>query len=73
MDLSVVTGLVSEEHLKRARPRFLERLRRQGQLDEMRTTFPSRNRLRGIKIAAGITHVVVIALLVVILVASLSK
>jgi cytochrome b subunit of formate dehydrogenase len=73
MDLSVVTGLVSEEHLQRARPRFLERMQQEGRLEKLRTTFPSRNRLIGIIIAAGVTHVIVLALLAVILVASLSK
>jgi cytochrome b subunit of formate dehydrogenase len=73
MDLSVVTGLVSEAHLERARPRFLERMRRLGQLEQLRTTFPEGIRLWGIIIAAGITHLVVLVLLVVILVASLSK
>jgi cytochrome b subunit of formate dehydrogenase len=73
MDLTVVTGLVSEEHLERARPRFLDRMRKAGQLEGMRTRFPSRNRLRGIIIAAGVTHVIVLVLLAVIFVASLSK
>ena len=53
MDLSAMTGLVSEEHLKRARPRFLERMQQQGRWNKLRTTFPSRNRLTGIIIAAG--------------------
>jgi cytochrome b subunit of formate dehydrogenase len=73
MDLSVVTGLVSEEHLKGARPRFLERLRREGRLASLRTTFPSRKRLRAIIIAAGVAHVMLLALLAIILVASFSK
>jgi cytochrome b subunit of formate dehydrogenase len=73
MDLSVVTGLVSEEHLKRARPRFLDRLRKEGRLDSLRTRFPSRARQRKIIIAAGVAHVMLVMLLAIILVASLSK
>ena len=46
MDLSLVTGLVSEDHLQAARPEFLERLRREGQLDDMRVIVPPRRRLR---------------------------
>ena len=46
MDLSVVTGVVSEEHLRRARPEYLERLRREGKLQQMQTVAPSRRRLR---------------------------
>jgi hypothetical protein len=46
MDLSVVTGVVSEEHLRRARPEYLERLRREGKLQQMQAVAPSRRRLR---------------------------
>jgi cytochrome b subunit of formate dehydrogenase/nitrate/TMAO reductase-like tetraheme cytochrome c subunit len=46
MDLSVVTGVVSEEHLRRARPEYLERLRREGKLQQMQVIAPSRRRLR---------------------------
>ena len=46
MDLSVVTGVVSEEHLRRARPEYLERLRREGKLQQMQTAAPSRSGLR---------------------------
>lgn len=72
MDMSVMTGLVSEDHLERARPKFLDRMRREGRLDQLETTFPSRRKLVGIIIAAGVTHVLVLLLLAVILVASLS-
>jgi hypothetical protein len=73
MDLTAWTGLVSEEHLERARPRFLQRMRLEGRLDQLRTTFPSRQRLWALTISAGLTHIIVLLLLAVILVASLSK
>jgi len=46
LDMSLVSGLVSEEHLRTARPEFLERLRQEGRLEELRTTVPSRGQLR---------------------------
>ncbi len=46
MELSLMTGLVSEEHLRKARPEFVERLEEQGQLESLRATAPSRARLR---------------------------
>jgi hypothetical protein len=46
MDLSLMTGLVSEEHLRKARPGFVERLQEEGKLESMRSTAPSRSRLR---------------------------
>jgi hypothetical protein len=44
---------VSEEHLQKARPEFLERLREEGRLDELRTTIPARGQLR-LSILAGL-------------------
>ncbi len=48
LDMSMFTGLVSEEHMRRARPEYLERLRREGTLDEIRTTVPETRWLRRI-------------------------
>jgi cytochrome b subunit of formate dehydrogenase len=45
LDLSVVTGMVSEEHLRHARPEYLERLRREGTLQQIQTTAPPRRAL----------------------------
>ena len=53
LDLSVVTGLVSVEHLRRARPEYLERMRREGKLQEIETTAPSR-RLLLLEALAGV-------------------
>jgi hypothetical protein len=41
LDLSLFTGLTSEEHLRKARPAFLQRLRREGRLDDLRETVTS--------------------------------
>ena len=40
VDRSVLTGLVSDEEFREKRPEFFERLRRQGELDALRTTAP---------------------------------
>ena len=50
MDLSFLTGLVSENHLKNARPEFVERLQREGKLDQMLVMTPPSNYLRAVKI-----------------------
>ena len=45
MDLSVITGLVSEAHLRKYRPEYVARLEREGKLEELRQAAPSRRRL----------------------------
>ena len=40
-DMSVLTGLVSEEEFKDDRPEYFERLRREGKLDALTATVPS--------------------------------
>jgi cytochrome b subunit of formate dehydrogenase len=44
-DLSMLTGFVSEKEMEEERPDWLERLRREGRLDELRATIPSRKRI----------------------------
>ncbi len=39
-DMSVMTGLVSEEEFKDERPDYFQRLQREGKLEAMRTTSP---------------------------------
>lgn len=73
MDLSVVTGVVSEEHLRRARPEYLERLRREGKLQQMQTVAPSRKRLRLQLLIGSLVISVGLILLALSLVASLGK
>ena len=45
MDMVILTGLVSEEEMHHERPELLDRLHREGKLDALRTTIPSRHRL----------------------------
>jgi cytochrome b subunit of formate dehydrogenase len=45
MDLSVLTGMVSEQHLRKYRPEYVARLEKAGKLDEMRITAPSKSNL----------------------------
>ncbi len=71
MDLSVLTGLVSEEHLQCARPEFLERMQREGRLEGLRTRLPSRKRLWAIIIGGYLIQAIGLALLSVILWAGL--
>jgi cytochrome b subunit of formate dehydrogenase len=54
MDLSLMTGLVSETHLRKHRPDYIARLEREGRLDEMRQVAPSRRNV-WFKMAAGFT------------------
>jgi len=42
MDLSVITGMVSEQHLRKYRPEYVARLEQEGRLSEMRKKAPSR-------------------------------
>jgi cytochrome b subunit of formate dehydrogenase len=44
-DLSVLTGMVSEQHLRKYRPDYIARLEREGKLDAMREKAPSKKRL----------------------------
>jgi cytochrome b subunit of formate dehydrogenase len=73
MDLSVFTGLVSEEHLQEARPEYLERLRREGKLEALRTVVPSHRRLRLFIWSGSIVLLVGLVLLFLIWFAILGK
>jgi cytochrome b subunit of formate dehydrogenase len=42
MDLSVLTGMVSEQHLRKYRPDYIARLEREGRLDKMRQEAPTK-------------------------------
>ena len=37
MDMSMLTGMVSEEELEEERPDYLQRMRREGRLDKLKT------------------------------------
>ncbi len=71
MDLSLVTGMVSEQHLQRARPEYLERLRREGRLELV--TAPERRQLRLIVVAVYLLLLLGLSLLAWSLLASLGK
>jgi cytochrome b subunit of formate dehydrogenase len=45
MDLSVITGMVSEHHLRTHRPDYIARLECEGKLDELRQLPPSRRHI----------------------------
>jgi cytochrome b subunit of formate dehydrogenase len=42
MDMSILTGIVSEEELHHERPEYLERLRAEGRIEETQTMVPAR-------------------------------
>jgi len=73
MDLSVVTGVVTEEHLRRARPEYLERLRREGKLQQMQAMAPSQRRLRLVSAISLLVILTGLTLLVLSLLAFLGK
>jgi len=73
MDLSALTGMVSEAHLRKHRPEYVERLQQEGKLDEIRRTAPSSQRLRLAFMTGFLVFSVGLCLLAVILLASLGK
>ena len=67
------SGLVSEKHLRKHRPEYVERLRQAGKLDEIRRTAPSKKRLRLIFLAAFVVYSLGLCLLAAIVPANLGK
>ena len=63
MDMSVMTGIVSEEELRHERPEWLERLRAEGKLETTLVTAPSRAKLCTIRAAGLFALIVGLALL----------
>jgi cytochrome b subunit of formate dehydrogenase len=73
LDLSVLTGLVSEEHLRKYRPEYIARLEAEEKLQEMRQAAPSRRNL-WLNIAGGlVVFVLGFCVLAVTLLASLEE
>jgi cytochrome b subunit of formate dehydrogenase len=72
MDMSVLTGLVTDEEMRHERPDYYERLEREGKLEEMKTTVPGRGGLwlRGLGGLVGL--LIGLGLLVAMIVAGLS-
>jgi cytochrome b subunit of formate dehydrogenase len=62
-DMSLLTGLVSEEELLHERPEYFQRLQREGLLEQLRTTAPSKWRIRLLKLAGFAALSVGLALL----------
>jgi cytochrome b subunit of formate dehydrogenase len=73
LDLSVLTGLVSEAHLRKYRPEYVARLQREGKLQEMRQPAPSRRRLLLNIVGGLVIFTVGLCLLAVTIVASLEE
>ena len=73
VDLSAFTGLVGEEHLRKSRPEYVERLSREGRLEEMRCAAPSKWRLWLVGLAALTILLVGLAILLGVIVAQLGK
>jgi cytochrome b subunit of formate dehydrogenase len=71
-DMSVLTGLVSEEEFKEDRPEYFQRLEQEGKLAALRTTSPGLFVLWSIRIFGFLALAVGLALLVGMIVASLS-
>jgi cytochrome b subunit of formate dehydrogenase len=72
-DMSVLTGLVSEEEFLHERPEFFERLRREGELDKRRTTVPEKRHLWFDKAEGYFALAVGLFLLIAMIVASLGR
>lgn len=73
MDLSLLTGMVSEQHLRKYRPDYIARLEREGKLEEMRKKAPSKRNV-WFNIGGGVLIFTLGAcLLVITLLASLGE
>jgi cytochrome b subunit of formate dehydrogenase len=73
LDAAFFTGLASEEHLRTARPEYLERMRREDMLDGILTVTPPKESLRPALWNGGLVLSISLLLLVAILLAVLSK
>ncbi len=69
IDMAVLAGLVSEEEMEEERADFLQRMRREGKLEELKTTVPSRGTLTAIALGGFVALAVGWALLAGIVVA----
>ena len=69
MDMAILSGVIDEEEMREERPEFYDRMRREGKLNELRTTAASRGTLRAITTAGFVAVTVGLGLLVGILLA----
>jgi len=72
MDMVMLTGMISEEELEEERPEMLERLRREGRLEAIKTTIPSRPTLLGLAAGGTVGLIIGLALLVGIIIGIVS-
>ena len=73
LDMSILTGLVSEEDMEEERPEYFERLRKEGKLDTMTAIVPSRAKLLLVALAGFVAFSIGLALLAGILIAILGE
>ncbi len=73
LDLSSITGLVSEAHLRKNRPEYVARLEATHQIESMRRPAPSRRRLWLVFVAAAVLFSIGLCLLAVALSATLGE
>lgn len=73
LDQSVMTGLVSEQHLRKYRPDYIARLEREGRLEELRREAPSTKNRWLIILGGVVVFTLGLCLLVVALLASLAQ
>lgn len=72
-DMSVLTGLYGEEEFVTERPEYMERLRREGKLDQMRVPVPSKRFLMFVKLGGYFALIAGLGLLAGIIVAAMNK
>jgi cytochrome b subunit of formate dehydrogenase len=72
-DLSVLVGLVSEAEMKEERPEYIERIRREGRLEQLQAVVPSRKQLWLSRLGGFLALAVGLGLLLSILIASMAE
>ncbi len=70
-DMSVLTGLYGEDEFKTERPDYMERLRREGKLEQMRKAVPSKRYLLMVRLGGYFALLVGLGLLAGIIVAAM--
>jgi hypothetical protein len=73
LDLSAVTGLVNEGHLREQRPAYVARLEEMQLLSDMRRPAPTRGRLWQLYVGTFVVLLIGLGLLAVALTAALGK
>lgn len=73
MDLSVLTGMVSERHLREYRPEYVARLEKEGKLSEMRQPAPSKRNVWLNVVGGVVVFTLGFCLLAIVVLASLGE